>query len=64
MKTIKAIFLQKFEVILTKDSDEMYEIQYGHILGPLEAKSEKLTDYSMASNLFDMKVSEYETKLQ
>lgn len=59
-KLIKMIGTKRYEVILRQDQDEMYFIEYENREENVVRKSELLTDFMLASYLFDVKVTELE----
>ena len=63
MNTIKMVSTNKFEVELIKDEDGMYVLHHGHVLGPLDKSTEPISDLRMANILFNLKIEEYEKRL-
>jgi hypothetical protein len=59
-KVIKAISTNRYEVELSKDQDDMYQIKYVSNILVGASYSECLQDYGMASYLFDLKVADLE----
>lgn len=63
-EVIKMVATNRYEIAIVKDVDDMYTITY-HVVSPqgftslLEA-SEPISDYSMATSLFDMKIQDLE----
>ncbi len=58
--TVKHIGTQRFEVAVLRDQDDMYCIAYQTAFSPHISYSEQISDYSMATFLFDLKLNELE----
>jgi hypothetical protein len=59
LRVIKSICTDKYEVSLYKDSDDMWVI-YTNKYSDGNSLSENISDFNMASYLFDIKVQEFE----
>jgi len=57
--TVKLIGTQRYEIAILKDQDDMYTIAYETVTQSPQY-SEAISDYSLASFLFDMKYNELE----
>ncbi len=56
MKLIKAILTKRFELELFRDKDDMYYVIHTGLMK--SSKSQGVTDFNLASYLFDLKLAE------
>lgn len=58
--TIKHVGTQRFEVAILRDVDDLYAIAYSTAYDARIHYSENIREYSLASQLFQMKLTELE----